>query len=97
MVARLIQTVGIDHVIAIDLHAAQIERLLPESQVHVVGDVRNRPCLIVDDMISTGGTLADSLRTLVNAGARAPIIIAATHGLLLLGSKTKLAMLGRSD
>ena len=25
---------------------------------HVVGDVRDRPCLIIDDMITTGGTIA---------------------------------------
>jgi ribose-phosphate pyrophosphokinase len=151
MVARLIEAVGIDHVIAIDLHASQIEgffripfdslsavsvmcaALRPQlgtgtvvvspdvgrlrmatdyaerlgapvivlhkiresgSQTHVmriVGEVRDRPCLIVDDMISTGGTLADAVRALVDAGAREPIFIAATHGLLLPGSKTKLA------
>lgn len=152
MVARLIQAVGIDHVVAIDLHASQIEgffqipvdslsavpvmcdalrtHLEPNTVVvspdvgrlqmatdyaehlqapvvvlhkvresgrqtrvmRVVGDVRDRSCLIVDDMISTGGTLADGIRTLVDAGARAPLFIAATHGLLLKGSKTKLAI-----
>lgn len=64
------------------------------SQTHVmrvVGNVPNRPCLIIDDMISTGGTLADAVRTLIDAGARTPIFIAATHGLLLPGSKAKLA------
>jgi len=64
------------------------------SQTHVmrvVGDVRDRSCLVVDDMISTGGTLADSTRTLTDAGARAPIFIAATHALLLPGSRVKLA------
>lgn len=152
MVARLIQAVGIDHVIAIDLHASQIEgffqipvdrlsavpvmcealgpRLEPDtvvvspdvgrlqmatdyaerlglsvvvlhktresgSETHVmrvVGDVRHRPCLIVDDMISTGGTLANGIRSLIEAGARAPIFITATHGLLLAGSRARLAI-----
>jgi len=57
---------------------------------HVVGDVSSRACLIVDDMISTGGTVAESIRALLRAGARPEIIVAATHGLLLLGARDKL-------
>jgi ribose-phosphate pyrophosphokinase len=34
---------------------------------HVIGDVRNRACLIVDDMISTGGTLATAIASLIVA------------------------------
>jgi ribose-phosphate pyrophosphokinase len=65
------------------------------SETHVmrvVGDVRHHPCLIVDDMISTGGTLANGIRSLIEAGARAPIFIAATHGLLLAGSRARLGI-----
>src|SRR5208283_2298133 len=150
MVALVAQTVGIDHLVTIDLHAAQIEgffqnavdilsavpiicnasrdRLPPGtvvvspdegrvkmaaqyaqrlktsvivihkhretgSEVHslrVVGDVQERPCLIVDDMISTGSTIASSVDALLRAGARGEIFIAATHGLLLPGSREKL-------
>ena len=62
-----------------------------ETEVtHVVGDVSSRACLIVDDMISTGGTMAESIRALLAAGARPEIIVAATHGLLLLGARDKL-------
>ena len=32
---------------------------------HVVGDVRGRPCLIIDDMISTGGTIARAVEALL--------------------------------
>ena len=35
---------------------------------HVVGDVRDRACLIIDDMIATGGTLADAIDA-VSTGA----------------------------
>jgi ribose-phosphate pyrophosphokinase len=31
----------------------------------LVGDVRNRACLIIDDMISTGGTIAESIEALL--------------------------------
>jgi ribose-phosphate pyrophosphokinase len=61
---------------------------------HVVGDVSGRPCLIVDDMISTGGTMAESISALLAAGACADIIIAATHGLLLEGARDKLERSG---
>ena len=59
--------------------------------LRVVGDVRDRPCLIVDDMISTGGTIASSINALLDAGARSEIFVAATHGLLLPGSREKLS------
>jgi ribose-phosphate pyrophosphokinase len=58
---------------------------------HLVGDVGGKPCLIVDDMISTGGTLASGIEALLKAGARPELTIAATHGLLLPGARQKLA------
>jgi ribose-phosphate pyrophosphokinase len=57
---------------------------------HVVGDVRDRPVLIVDDMISTGGTIRRSIDALLSAGARPEIAIAATHALLLPGAREML-------
>src|SRR5437763_1577452 len=57
---------------------------------HLVGDVRDRACLIIDDMISTGGTIAESIEALLDAGARPEITVAATHGLLLDGARTHL-------
>jgi ribose-phosphate pyrophosphokinase len=58
---------------------------------HVVGDVSGRACLIVDDMISTGGTVAESITALLNAGARPEIMVAATHGLFVLDARKKLS------
>jgi ribose-phosphate pyrophosphokinase len=49
---------------------------------HLVGEVEGRTCLIIDDMISTGGTLVESVQALRDAGA-AGFHVAATHGLLL--------------
>jgi ribose-phosphate pyrophosphokinase len=151
LVADLLQTSGVDHVITIDLHASQIEGffhipldslsavcilcdavrpILPPGTVvvspdvgrlkmatlyaqrlntsvvllhktretgtetrvtHLVGDVRGRPCLVVDDMISTGGTILEAVERLVQEGARPGIFVAATHGLLLTGAREKLA------
>lgn len=52
----------------------------------VVGDVRGRSCLVIDDMISTGSTIAESAHALRDSGAREGILVAATHGLLLEGA-----------
>src|SRR5919106_736729 len=64
---------------------------------HLVGDVRGRPCLVVDDMISTGGTIAESVDVLLRAGAQPGISVAATHGLLLQGARAKLSTEGMGD
>jgi ribose-phosphate pyrophosphokinase len=45
----------------------------------VVGAVRGRRCVIVDDMISTGGTIKNAIEVLLQAGASGGITVAATH------------------
>jgi ribose-phosphate pyrophosphokinase len=150
LVARLMEAAGVDHVIALDLHAAQIEGFfevpvdgltavptlcramrgrLPRGVVvvspdagrvamaseyarilgapvvvlhkhrtsgtraevtHVVGDVEGRPCLIIDDMISTGGTIGRAVEALLAAGARPEMTVAATHGLLVGDARARL-------
>ena len=47
----------------------------------VVGDVRDRVCVVVDDMIDTGGTIVKAAETLFENGAK-DVIVAATHGIL---------------
>jgi ribose-phosphate pyrophosphokinase len=47
----------------------------------VVGEVQDRVCVLVDDMIDTGGTIVAAAETLFDAGA-ADVVIAATHGVL---------------
>jgi ribose-phosphate pyrophosphokinase len=54
-----------------------------EVEAHgVIGDVRGRLPLIVDDMLSTGGTLAAAIGALRAAGAVEPMTVAVTHALL---------------
>jgi ribose-phosphate pyrophosphokinase len=150
MVADVMEAVGVQHVVTVDLHAPQIEGFfgipvdtltavphlstylrdeVPPGVVvvapdagalrmatdyahrlngtvavvhkrresgtgtqvtHLVGDVSGKTCLIVDDMVSTGGTLASCIEALLKAGARRELTIAATHGLLLAGARQKL-------
>jgi len=57
--------------------------LVPNQAVanRVVGDVQGRVCIVVDDMIDTGGTICKAADALFEAGA-ADVIVAATHGVL---------------
>lgn len=55
-----------------------------EVEAHgIVGDVAGRVPVIVDDMVSTAGTIAAAARALTDAGAVGPIFVAASHGLLV--------------
>ena len=154
MVADLMQTAGITHVVTLDVHTPQIEgffrvpvdnltaiptlcdalrgrlsdgtvvvspdlgavaratafgeRLkLPTAVIHkrrksgaeveavqVIGDVRGRPCLIVDDMISTGGTIVEAMRSLGEAGASGDFTVAASHGVFVEDARERLAAAG---
>jgi ribose-phosphate pyrophosphokinase len=47
----------------------------------VVGEVKGRTCILVDDMIDTAGTITKAADALLAAGA-ADVIIAATHAIL---------------
>jgi ribose-phosphate pyrophosphokinase len=51
-----------------------------ESEVmHLIGDVKDRDCIIVDDLIDTGGTLCNAARAVMDKGARR-VVACATHG-----------------
>jgi ribose-phosphate pyrophosphokinase len=52
-----------------------------QVSVHdIVGDVDGRVCLIVDDMIDTGGTIVKAAEALKGAGAL-KVVVAATHAI----------------
>jgi ribose-phosphate pyrophosphokinase len=57
---------------------------------HVVGEVAGKACLVIDDTISTGGTLAKAVEALLERGARGDIAVAATHGLFVHGARARL-------
>jgi ribose-phosphate pyrophosphokinase len=49
--------------------------------MHIIGEVKDRTCIILDDMIDTAGTLCNAAQALADAGAR-QVLAAATHGVL---------------
>jgi ribose-phosphate pyrophosphokinase len=149
LVAALLETAGADRVLALDLHAAQIQGFFdipvdhlfatpvmidyfrtldtPDLTVvspdpggverarafakrlnaplaildkrreqpnvaevlNVVGDVRGRHCLLVDDLIDTGGTLVKGAEALMTKGA-ASVSACATHAVLSGSSVSRL-------
>lgn len=50
---------------------------------HVVGEVRGKRPIIIDDMIATGGTIARSVEALLREGATPGIYVAVTHPVLV--------------
>jgi ribose-phosphate pyrophosphokinase len=57
------------------------ERANVSEVMHIIGDVKNRDCIIIDDMIDTAGTLCNAARAVMEAGARR-VVACATHGVL---------------
>ncbi len=61
--------------------------------LEMVGEVEGKTAIIVDDMISTGGTLVEGAQALIERGAR-KVYACATHGIF---SGEALNRIGRSD
>jgi len=65
-----------------DADLAIIDKRRPKANVaqvmHIIGDVKDRDCIIVDDMIDTGGTLCKAAEALKEQGARR-VFAYATH------------------
>jgi len=55
------------------------ERANVSEVMHLIGEVRDRDCIIVDDMIDTAGTLCNAAKTVMESGARR-VVACATHG-----------------
>ncbi|WP_338967789.1 ribose-phosphate pyrophosphokinase [Spiroplasma endosymbiont of Lonchoptera lutea] len=61
---------------------AVVVKKRPEPNVSevefVLGDIKDKNCIIIDDMIDTGGTIVNAAKALKDAGAKT-VYIAATH------------------
>ncbi|USY23480.1 ribose-phosphate diphosphokinase [Nocardiopsis exhalans] len=64
------------------IHKRRDPDVANQVKVHeVVGQVEDRVCVLVDDMIDTGGTIVKASEALFEQGAK-KVIVAATHGVL---------------
>lgn len=56
----------------------------PEHNVaeitHVIGEVKDKNCIIADDMIDTAGSVTEGAKALLNQGAKS-VYVCATHGI----------------
>ncbi len=72
---------------------AIIDKRRPEANVskvmHVIGDVTGKNCILLDDMIDTGGSISGAARALREDGAR-DIYCVATHPVLSADAAEKL-------
>jgi len=79
---------------ALDASVAAIAKDRPRPDLavplHVLGDVRDRACLLVDDMASTGRTLAGAADALRRAGAR-EVHALFTHAVMAPGAEDRLS------
>ncbi len=73
------------------IHKRRDPNIPNEAKVlEVVGDVRGRICVVVDDMIDTGGTIVKAAEALFENGAE-DVIVTATHGVLSAPAAERLA------
>jgi len=61
-----------------------------ESEVmNIIGNVEGRTCLLIDDIIDSGGTICNAAEALINKGAKA-VYAYATHGVLSGGAVARI-------
>ena len=66
------------------------ERAGVSEVVNVIGDVSDRLCVLVDDIVNSGGTLCNAAQALLDAGATA-VVAYVTHGVLSAGAVARIA------
>lgn len=75
--------------LAIVFKERDVSKRNESKALDIVGDVKGKDILIVDDMIDTGGTLCEAARIIKAKGARS-VSAAATHGLFSDPAQAKL-------
>ena len=57
------------------------ERAGVSEVMNVIGDIRNKACILVDDLVDSGGTLCNAAAALMDRGAKSASVYV-THGVL---------------
>ena len=62
------------------------DRRRPKANVcevmNVIGDVKDKTCILYDDMVDTAGSLCNAAKALVEIGGAKAVYACATHGVL---------------
>ena len=66
------------------------ERAGVSEVMHIIGDVKDRTCILVDDIVDSGGTLCNAAEALIAAGAKA-VHAYITHGVLSGGAVSRIS------
>ena len=66
------------------------ERAGVSEVMNVIGDVRGRDCILIDDICDSGGTLCNAAEALIANGART-VSVYVTHGVLSGGAVARMA------
>ncbi|MBQ4546263.1 MAG: ribose-phosphate pyrophosphokinase [Oscillospiraceae bacterium] len=68
----------------LDIPLAIIDKRRPKANVsevmNIIGDVKGKKCIILDDMVDTAGTLCNAAKALVEVGGALSVTACATHG-----------------
>ena len=78
----------------LDADLAIIDKRRPKAGVsevmNIIGDVSDRHCIMVDDIVDSGGTLCNAAQALIDAGALS-VDAYVTHGVLSGGAVSRVA------
>ena len=66
------------------------ERAGVSEVMNIIGDVKNRDCILIDDIVDSGGTLCNAAEALLNSGATSASVYV-THGVLSGGAVARIA------
>lgn len=70
----------------VDASIAIIDKRRPNPNVsevmNIIGDVKGKTCIIIDDLVDTAGTLCNAANALVTKGGAVAVYAGATHGVL---------------
>jgi ribose-phosphate pyrophosphokinase len=69
------------------------ERAGVSEVMHVIGEVEGRDCILIDDIVDSGGTLCNGAAALIKNGAKSASVYV-THGVLSGGAVARIASSG---
>ena len=68
----------------LDIPLSIIDKRRPKANVsevmNIIGDVKGKKCIIMDDMVDTAGTLCGAAKALIEVGGALSVTACATHG-----------------